>query len=153
MPRSWTDDELIDAFNNSRSIAQILTILNLKAAGGNYKVIKFHLERLNLDVKKLSGQSWSNGIQFASKRDLNEYLVYGSRIGSFKLKKRLIKENIFKKQCSNCHLDKWMGNDIPLELDHINGINIDNRLENLRLLCPNCHALTSTYRGKNIIKS
>lgn len=53
-------------------------------------------------------------------------------------------------KCESCNLEEWLGNKIPLELDHINGVNNDNRIENLRILCPNCHALTPTYRGKNI---
>jgi 5-methylcytosine-specific restriction endonuclease McrA len=65
------------------------------------------------------------------------------------LRIRLIRDEIFKRECSCCHGTQWLGKLIPLELDHINGCNKDNRLENLRLLCPNCHTLTTTYRGRN----
>ena len=65
------------------------------------------------------------------------------------IKKRLIKEGLKKYQCEMCGLIEWHGIKIGLELDHINGNCYDHRLENLRLLCPNCHATTSTYRGKN----
>jgi hypothetical protein len=51
--------------------------------------------------------------------------------------------------CSECGLDSWLGKSLVLELDHINGIRSDNRLENLRLLCPNCHSQTETFRGRN----
>ena len=53
-------------------------------------------------------------------------------------------------KCQNCGISEWQNIKIPLELDHINGINNDNRIENLRLLCPNCHAITPTWRGRNI---
>ena len=55
--------------------------------------------------------------------------------------------------CEECGLAVWNGRPIPLELDHVNGRYTDNRLENLRILCPNCHAQTPTYRAKNIARN
>jgi 5-methylcytosine-specific restriction endonuclease McrA len=72
---------------------------------------------------------------------------------SHRLKKRLIAEGIFERKCSSCLNTEWAGKPIPLELDHINGDRSDNRIENLRLLCPNCHAFTITYRGRGIKKN
>ncbi len=69
---------------------------------------------------------------------------------SANLRKRLIAEGLKEARCEICKLDEWLGRPIPLQLDHINGDRTDNRLENLRLLCPNCHAQTDTYCGKNI---
>lgn len=63
---------------------------------------------------------------------------------------RLIEAGLMTRTCSCCRLSKWLGEQIPLELDHINGVHDDNRLGNLRLLCPNCHSLTPTYRGRNV---
>jgi 5-methylcytosine-specific restriction endonuclease McrA len=63
---------------------------------------------------------------------------------------RVLKENVIKYQCAECGMfDKWNGKKIILQLDHINGVNNDNRVENLRFLCPNCHSQTKTYSGKN----
>lgn len=68
---------------------------------------------------------------------------------TFKLNKRLLKEKILENKCSVCQIDSWNNLPISLHLDHINGESSDHRLENLRLLCPNCHSQTETYCGKN----
>ncbi len=70
-------------------------------------------------------------------------------IGSNSLRKRLLKEHFFPHQCQNCKNSKWLDKPIPLELEHIDGNHLNNLLSNLTLLCPNCHSLTSTYRGRN----
>jgi hypothetical protein len=81
---------------------------------------------------------------------LVEILVEDSKFRTDWLKTRLIREGIFEHRCSKCQLTEWLDVLIPLELDHKNGVKTDHRLENLCLLCPNCHALTPTYRGKNV---
>lgn len=83
---------------------------------------------------------------------VSEYLGTGKRIPSHELKLKLIRDGIFEHQCSECKNTEWNGKPIPLELDHIDGVHHNNELSNLRLLCPNCHAQTDTYRGKNIKK-
>jgi HNH endonuclease len=67
------------------------------------------------------------------------------------LKAKLIKQGLLKKECAICGITEWMGKPLAFDLDHINGVNNDNRLENLRLLCPNCHSQTETHAGKNIL--
>jgi hypothetical protein len=66
-----------------------------------------------------------------------------------RLKIRLVKELKWEEKCSICNLSNWMNNKIPLEIDHINGVHTDNTITNLRFICPNCHAQTDTYKGKN----
>lgn len=93
--------------------------------------------------------------------DLSEILVENYQ-GSFRtdyIKKRLVKEGLKELVCESCcgmtwsaEITNWETVPIPLHLDHINGVSNDNRLENLRLLCPTCHNLTSTYGGKNVGK-
>ena len=83
-------------------------------------------------------------------QELEEILIIGSKISSNSLRKRLLSESVLNFECSCCKLTEWNNKPISLELDHINGTSNDNRLENLRLLCPNCHSQTETYRGKNI---
>lgn len=84
------------------------------------------------------------------KTPIENYLkIDGILIQTFKLKLLLWENGLKEKKCEQCSLSEWQGVPIPLELDHINGTKHDNRIENLRVLCPNCHALTPTYRGKN----
>ena len=71
---------------------------------------------------------------------------------SNKIRIRLIEEGIKEAKCECCNNTEWLGKPISLEVDHINGNSTDHRLDNLKILCPNCHAQTDTYRGKNINK-
>lgn len=68
---------------------------------------------------------------------------------TLKLKKRLIKEKVLEYKCVSCGIFEWNKNPISLQLDHIDGNNHNHKLENLRLLCPNCHSQTDTWCGKN----
>jgi 5-methylcytosine-specific restriction endonuclease McrA len=77
------------------------------------------------------------------------YTKFGVPINSYRLKNRLLREGVLERKCRSCEGTKWMGKLIPLELEHKNGNSEDNQLENLELLCPNCHAFTETYRGRN----
>jgi 5-methylcytosine-specific restriction endonuclease McrA len=80
---------------------------------------------------------------------LEKILVQNSTFQTNKLRLRLLNEGIKDHQCEECKREAWNGKPIPLELDHINGVCNDHRIENLRLLCPNCHAQTEHYRGRN----
>ena len=79
-----------------------------------------------------------------------DFLFKGSTISSHKLKKKLLEDGIKKKMCEKCGGGEWLGEEMPLELHHVNGDRFDNRLLNLQLLCPNCHALTNNYSGRKI---
>ena len=146
-----TKEVFEDAAKKSHSIAGICRLLGLKPCGGNYRLIHNAIEKYNLNISHFTGQGWNTGLVFKpfEEKPLNAILTKDSTFQSYKLKKRLLKEGIKDNICENCGLEQWQGTAIPLELHHINGNNRDNRLENLMLLCPNCHALTNSYRGRN----
>lgn len=147
--RKYSESQLREAVKNSASFAQALKLLGVAPYGGNYYVLKRAIEHFNLDTSHFTGQLWNKDKTIGPKRPLEVYLNSELQIGTNQLKKRLISEGVLPKICSNCKNTEWLNQPIPLELDHINGNRSDNNLANLRLLCPNCHALTPTYRGKN----
>ena len=151
--RKWTDEQFITAVKSSFSYAEVLRKLNLKVAGSNYDTVKRKIKELNLDISHMTRKIWNKGkkFEFKPKIELKDALVVNSSyISSNKLKYRLLKEGLKQHICENCHNSMWCKNKIPLELHHINGDKHDNRIENLQLLCPNCHAITDNYRGRNI---
>ena len=86
------------------------------------------------------------GIKKSIKKRISNLEDYSSRAS---IRRVILKENLIEYKCSECNVKTWNGKILSLHLDHINGINSDNRLENLRFLCPNCHSQTETYTGKN----
>lgn len=147
--RGYTDQQVMDAVASSTSNRQVLAKLGLAEAGGNYKCLKLTFERLKVDTSHFTGKLWNKGKILSPKREVSEYLSNSKSIQSHKLKLRLLKEGIFEPKCYSCDNTEWLEQPIALELEHINGDHSDNTLSNLTLLCPNCHAQTKTYRGKN----
>ena len=151
-PRKWSVKQLRKSTKNSRSIRQVLHKLGLREAGGNYEQIKKYLHFYKIDTSHFKGRGWNKGMKmpFVPKIPLNEILVQNSSYQSYKLKNRLFRERLKEPRCEICGwAKKSLDGRIPLELDHINGDSHDNRLKNLRVLCPNCHSLQPTHRGRN----
>jgi HNH endonuclease len=152
--RRWTDDQLRDVVTASRSMAEVQRRLGYEPSGGMHRAISGHIRRLALSTDHFTGQSWAKGSTALSgftARPLTEVLVADSGYAnSGRLRRRLIQAGLKPPWCEACGLATWRGQRLPLELDHINGDPRDNRLSNLRILCPNCHALTETWcRRKN----
>lgn len=151
MSQKRTKEEFEEAAKQSHSIAGMCRKLDLKPCGGNYRLMHNAIEKFALDTSHFTGQGWNTGLKFKpfEAKPIEEILIANSSYQSFRLKRRLLDEGLKEYKCELCGLYEWQDNPIPLELHHINGNNRDNRLDNLKLLCPNCHALTSSYRGRN----
>jgi 5-methylcytosine-specific restriction endonuclease McrA len=114
--------------------------------------VGIRIARLAIDIRHFDRFAGRRGKAFGGvpPAPLKDILVVDRPFKSDTLRRRLISEGIKEYRCESCDLTEWMGRPKPLELDHINGQRNDNRLENLRILCPNCHSETRTYRGRNI---
>ena len=147
-------DELEKIVKDVLSIAEVCRRINIRPVGGNYKTLKKYFRLYDIDITHFTGQGWNTGKRyrnFTKTYSLEEIMVQDSTYTSTsKLKKRLINEGIKDNRCEECGITNWNNKPISLHLDHINGDNLDNRLLNLRILCPNCHSQTDTYCNKNI---
>lgn len=144
-------NELQNIISESTSISEVLRKIGVVDKGGNHtKLVKYLKEHPGINTETLVGRR----IQRVNKKGiplkkLSQVLVENSTGNSHKLKLRLIKEGIKEEKCEVCGNTEWMGEPIPLDLHHINGNHFDNRLENLIIVCPNCHRLTDTHGNKN----
>ena len=139
--RKYTRELLEPIIKSSASIRQCLQQLGLQYTGGNYSHLKKKIELFNLDVSHFTGQAHRKGKPAQNKTPIEFYLSNQASITSHKLRIKLIKAGYFKKKCCRCNLTEWEGYPIPLELHHKDRNHENNQLENLSILCPNCHSI------------
>lgn len=151
--RKWTDSQLEIAVKNSHTISEVVRKIGLKSQNsGNHQSVRNRIKALNISTSHFF-ESYA-GRNFTKERGLSDILVKDSTyLNTVALKKKLIKYGVLSYKCYECGITYWQHRKLSLHLDHINGIREDNRIENLRLLCPNCHSLTETYcRGANRLR-
>lgn len=143
---------LAKVVKDSISFAEVINRLGLVCSGSSYKTVKGHISFYNIDISHFLGKGHLKGKkhQWSREMPLSQLLTKNSKHSRGNIKRRLIKEGIFKYECSICGLSEWRNEPLSLHIDHINGISDDNRLENLRLLCPNCHSQTDNFAGRNV---
>jgi hypothetical protein len=154
MRRKYTKEFLEPFVKSVTSMLQLLTVLGLRPTGGNNLCMKKRIEKFNIDISHFTGSAWSKGKTVRTdnrllKYTLEEMFCENSIVATTVIRNYLENDPNFLHECSICKNTEWQGRKIPLELDHINGNNRDNRVENLRFICLNCHAQTHTFRGKN----
>lgn len=144
-----TDEEFINLVKSSLNIAEVLFKLGYTVTGNSwgYSQVKQRMTDLNLSGKDFRGKSAI--VEESLKNKAVNLFKENSKHSRHILRKRIIQENLLEYKCAICGIKEWNGKTLSLELDHINGINNDNRIENLRFLCPNCHSQTSTYGSRN----
>jgi Zn finger protein HypA/HybF involved in hydrogenase expression len=148
-------EQLCEIVKSKNTITDILKHFGILNRGGNFKTLKRRLQSEDIDFSHITlgignrkGKNQSN-----KKIPLSDILVENSSYDKNHLKHRLIDEGILENKCKECGLEKeWNNKKISLQIDHINGNVKDHRIENLRIICPNCHSQTENFAGKKLRK-
>ena len=146
-----SDEQFVELLKKSSTISEVLFKLGYTVKGNSwgYSQVKRRMDDLNLDYSIFKGKSAVIKTCRLNNVRKEDILKENCKHQRTVLRRYVIKNNLIPYKCAICGCTEWQGKTLSLELDHINGINNDNRLENLRFLCPNCHSQTSTYGSRN----
>jgi len=145
-----SDEDLQQIVDKSETIAQVLRYFNLNNKGGNFRTLKrrFDESSINLTQFEQNRSEYLKSRRIQQRKPLQDILVEKSTFNRDHLKSRLIEAGLIDYKCARCKLTSWNDEPISLQLDHINGVCDDNRIDNLRFLCPNCHSQTENFAGR-----
>lgn len=146
----YTKELLEENVKNCYSLSELCRRLGIKPVGGNISSVRRNLDRFDVDYSHFTGQNWNsnpNNPVYINKYAPN--LCEHSSLRSAYVKELVYNMGLKENKCERCGLSEWQGEPLTCELHHINGDNNDNRIENLIILCPNCHSQTHNFRGKN----
>jgi hypothetical protein len=143
----WTDAQLALAVMSNVGMSGVLRALGLSRGPANWRSIARRISTLGLDTSHFRGKAHGT-TRPRNIRPLDQILHKDTAYPSATLRKRLVSAGLLRNECSECGAPPiWRNKPLTLQLDHINGDPFDNRLLNLRILCPNCHAQTETFKG------
>jgi 5-methylcytosine-specific restriction endonuclease McrA len=143
MRHKYTKELLEPIVARSFSWADVCRELEIKPFTGSQSNLTIRAKLLGIDSSHFTGKLWSKGKTLGAKRPIEVYLTDSQsiKINSDSLRRKLFISGLKKKECEVCGISTWLGQELPLHLDHINCNHWDNRIENLQILCPNCHAV------------
>ena len=156
MRHKYTKEILEDAVRKCTSWRQLILYFSLKETGGNYKNLQKKCEEFDVDVSHFTGRGWNKlgHPNYGNNIVLEERLCkHTTKKPANKTKEILINHKIKKNKCEKCGITDWMGEKLTLQLHHINGDPTDDRIENLQILCPNCHSQTNNFCKRKEIRS
>jgi DNA-directed RNA polymerase subunit M/transcription elongation factor TFIIS len=145
----YSAEAISQAVSKSNNVMDVMRLLGIKIAGGSHSHLTRKIKEYGIDTSHFLGKGSTKGKPANNKKHWSELLILrpeGSRRESNVRMRRAMLEYGFTYECSACKLDAtWQGKSLTLHIDHVSGIMWDNRPENVRFLCPNCHSQTETY--------
>jgi len=155
MNKKYTKEMLESVVKNCTSWRQLIRHFKLKETGGNYSNLQNRCKEFGIDTSHFTGQGWNKygHPNFGNNIDVNKTLILRKKKRSSSKTKELVLNHKLKPyKCEICGITEWLDNPITLQLHHINGNPLDDRLENLQILCPNCHSQTDSYCKRQEIR-